>query len=43
MLLARKTSVILTNEQSNVIGHMCYAAYKLWTVLKTKNIALRSY
>lgn len=32
MLLARETSVILTNEQSNIIGHMCYAAYKLWNV-----------
>lgn len=32
MLLARKTSVILTNKQSNIIGHMCYAAYKLWNV-----------
>ncbi|MBS6928807.1 MAG: hypothetical protein KH152_10010, partial [Finegoldia magna] len=32
MLLARKTSVILTNEQSNIIGHMCYVAYKLWNV-----------
>lgn len=32
MLLARKTSVILTNEQSNILGHMCYTAYKLWNI-----------
>lgn len=32
MLLSHKTIVKLTPEYSNIIGHMCYAAYKLWNV-----------
>ena len=32
MLLSHKTSVKLNKEYSNMIGHMCYAAYKLWNV-----------
>ena len=32
MLLAHKTTIILNEEQCNIIGHMCYAAYKLWNV-----------
>lgn len=32
MLLAYKTTIQLNNEQSNIVGHMCYAAYKLWNV-----------
>ena len=32
MLLSHKTTIRLTQEQSNIIGHMCYAAYKLWNV-----------
>ena len=32
MLLSHKTKVILDNDYSNIIGHMCYAAYKLWNV-----------
>ena len=29
MLLSQKTSVKLTENAANFIGHMCYAAYKL--------------
>ena len=32
MLLSHKTKVVLDNDYSNIIGHMCYAAYKLWNV-----------
>ncbi len=32
MLLSHETVVRLTSEQSNIIGHMCYAARKLWNV-----------
>ena len=32
MLLSHKTKVSLNNDYSNIIGHMCYAAYKLWNV-----------
>lgn len=30
MLLSHKTTVKLNNAQSNIVGHMCYAASKLW-------------
>ena len=29
MLLSQKTTIKLNNAESNIIGHMCYAAYKL--------------
>ena len=32
MLLSQKTTIKLNNVESNIIGHMCYAAYKLWNV-----------
>ena len=32
MLLSQKTSVKLTENAANFIGHMCYAAYKLWNI-----------
>lgn len=32
MLLSQKTTIKLNNAESNIIGHMCYAAYKLWNV-----------
>lgn len=32
MLLSQKTTIKLNNAESNIIGHMCYAAYKLWTM-----------
>ena len=32
MLLSHRTTVDLNSEYSNIIGHMCYAAYKLWNV-----------
>jgi len=30
MLLSKETKIKLNKEQSNILGHMCYAAYKLW-------------
>ncbi|MDO4488290.1 MAG: transposase [Eubacteriales bacterium] len=30
MLLSRETGIQLNKEQSNILGHMCYAASKLW-------------
>lgn len=30
MLLSQKTTIKLNNAESNIIGHMCYAAYKLF-------------
>ena len=30
MLLSKETIIKLNKEQSNILGHMCYAAYKLW-------------
>lgn len=32
MLLSHKTMIKLNSIQSNIIGHMCYAASKLWNV-----------
>ena len=32
MLLSHKTSVRLNCDYENILGHMCYAAYKLWNV-----------
>ena len=32
MLLSHKTTVKVNHVYSNLIGHMCYAAYKLWNV-----------
>ena len=32
MLLAQKTSVKISQKYENIIGHMCYAASKLWNV-----------
>ena len=32
MLLSHKTSVRLQADEANIIGHMCYAAYKLWNI-----------
>ena len=33
MLLACKTTIRLTEDDMNIIGHMCFAARKLWNVL----------
>jgi len=30
MLLSKETGIQLNKEQSNILGHMCYAASKLW-------------
>ena len=32
MVLSKETTVILTNEEANILGHMNYAAYKLWNI-----------
>ena len=32
MVLSKETTVILTNEEANILGHMNYAAYKLRNV-----------
>lgn len=32
MLLSHKTTIKLNSVYSNIVGHMCYAAYKLWNV-----------
>ncbi len=32
MLLSHKTTIQINETYANLIGHMCYAAYKLWNV-----------
>lgn len=32
MVLSKETTVILTNVEVNILGHMNYAAYKLWNL-----------
>ena len=32
ILLSHKTSIKISQEYSNIIGHMCYAASKLWNI-----------
>ena len=32
MLLSHKTSIKISQEYSNIIGHMCYVASKLWNI-----------
>lgn len=32
MLLSHKSVIKVNKDYSNIIGHMCYAAYKLWNV-----------
>lgn len=32
MLLSQKTTIEVNDIYANIIGHMCYAAYKLWNV-----------
>ena len=38
MLLSRKTFVKLNENESNIIGHLCYAASKLWNVCNYERI-----
>lgn len=33
MILACKTTIKVSEDNMNIIGHMCFAAYKLWNVL----------
>jgi putative transposase len=40
MLLSQKTTIEVNDIYANIIGHMCYAAYKLWNVC---NYERRSY
>lgn len=32
MLLSHETIILLNQDDANIVGHMCYAAYKLWNV-----------
>lgn len=32
MKLAKETTVKLNRKQANIVGHLCYAAFKLWNV-----------
>lgn len=32
MLLSQETTIVLSKNDANIVGHMCYAAYKLWNV-----------
>lgn len=48
MLLSKETTVQLNDVQSNILGHMCYAASKLWNVCnyernRYKELGLREY
>lgn len=38
MLLAKDTTVQLNQVYANIVGHMCYAAYKLWNVCNYERI-----
>lgn len=38
MLLAKETTIKLNSSYSNIIGHMCYAAYKLWNICNYERI-----
>ena len=38
MLLSHKTSIKVNSVYSNYIGHMCYAAYKLWNTCNYERI-----
>ena len=48
MLLSHKTTIKISETESNVIGHLCYAASKLWNVcnyerLHYKEVGLEKY
>ncbi|MFI3208159.1 MAG: transposase [Eubacteriales bacterium] len=32
MLLSKNTTIQLNSPEANIVGHMCYAAYKLWNI-----------
>ena len=38
MLLSHKSTVKVSDAYANIIGHMCYAAYKLWNVCNYERI-----
>lgn len=38
MLLSHKTTVKINENESNIIGHLCYAASKLWNVCNYERI-----
>ena len=38
MLLSHKTRIKLNSDYSNIIGHMCYAAYKLWNICNYERV-----
>ena len=43
MLLSHRTSVKIRPEYSNIIGHMCYAASKLWMSATTNAIIIKNW
>ena len=48
MLLTHETTIVLNKNDANIVGHMCYAAYKLWNVCNYernnyKNLGLEKY
>lgn len=43
MLLSHKTSIKLNNSYSNIVGHMCYAAYKLWNVCNYERVHYKEF
>ena len=38
MLLSHKTTLQLNPDELNILGHMCYAAYKLWNICNYERI-----
>ena len=42
MLLSHKTDIQLNTTESNIVGHMCYAASKLWNVCNYERVISRS-
>ena len=41
MLLSHRTTIRLAPDDSNIIGHMCYAAFKLWNVANYERMHYR--
>ena len=41
LLLSKHTMIQLNRDYANIIGHMCYAAYKLWNVCNYERLHYR--
>ena len=39
--LSKRTTIKLTDRQANIIGHMCYAGFKLWNTLNYERLHYR--